>query len=37
MDEFIEKLPAPQPAAADVVEKYLELKSRRDRATHMDR
>jgi peptidoglycan/xylan/chitin deacetylase (PgdA/CDA1 family) len=37
MEDFIEKLPRPLPADEAARSKYLELRSRRDRATYMSR
>ena len=37
IEDFVAKLPEPKPAADEQRAKYAELKSRRDRATYMDR
>ena len=37
IDDFVAKLPAPKLAADEQRAKYAELRSRRDRATYMDR
>lgn len=37
IDDFIAKLPTPQPASQEQIARYYELRARRDRATYMDR